>query len=111
MIDGKKDLIARLNDMARRAMGISCKLVQTIGISSLPADVQSRIREKVEKFDQFTEANNPHGERDLGSFEQDGHRVLWKIEYYDRNLEYGSDDPSDPSKTRRVLVIMLAEEY
>ena len=103
--------IAELNDLARTAMGIASVLVQTVGIQALSPQDQSAIREKVETFNEFTPANDPYGERDCGAFEHNGERILWKIDYYDKNLEYGSEDNSDPGQTRRVLTIMLAEEY
>jgi Protein of unknown function (DUF3768) len=65
----------------------------------------------VQSFKDFTEDNDPHGEHDFGSFEYAGERCFWKIDYYDKAMEYGSDDPADPAKTTRVLTIMLAEEY
>jgi hypothetical protein len=37
--------------------------------------------------------------------------IVWKIEYYDRELKSGSPDPADESVTTRVLTVMLAEEY
>ena len=40
-----------------------------------------------------------------------GEQIFWKIDYYDANLEYGSDDPSRPEVTTRVLTIMFAREY
>lgn len=103
--------IRELNDHARRALGVGCRLVQTEGISALPAEDQSKIREKVETFEAFDKGNDPYGEHDFGAFNYDGRKIFWKIDYYDKALEYGSDDPSDPSKTTRVLTIMLAEEY
>ena len=103
--------IAELNDLARTTMGIGCRLIQTAGINALAPAVQSTIREQVETFNAFTKHNDPHGEHDFGSFEVAGQRVFWKFDYYDRDLQYGSEDPADPSQTRRVLTIMLAEEY
>ena len=87
--------------------GRSGPRVQTSGISSLPPEDQSAIREKVETFDAFTPDNDPHGERDFGAFEHNGQRIFWKIDYYDTTLTKGSEDPSDPKQTVRVLTIML----
>ena len=103
--------IARLNDLCRSAMGIAGKLIQTEGVSALPAADQSAIREKVETFKDFSEGNDPYGERDFGAFEHNGQRIFWKIDYYARDLMHGSENPADPQQTVRVLTIMLAHEY
>lgn len=55
--------------------------------------------------------NDPHGEHDFGSFDVDGERLFWKIDYYDPSLSGGSEDPADEAATRRVITIMLALEY
>jgi hypothetical protein len=52
-------------------------------------------------------------EHDFGSFDCEGQRIFWKIDYYDRasfgtGCDMGSDDPTDPAKTLRILTIMLA---
>jgi len=108
--------IRELIDLCRKAMGVAGRVFQTQGISALPPDVQSAIREKVELFDSFTEDNDPHGEHDFGAFDFKGERIFWKIDYYDRasfgtGHDYGSENPADPATTLRVLTIMLAEEY
>ncbi len=107
----KTEKIAQLNDLCRTAMGVAGKLVQTRGICDLPPEEQSAIREKVEIFADFTEDNDPHKERDFGAFEHKGQKIFWKIDYYDRTLTKGSEDPADPKQTCRVLTILLAEEY
>jgi hypothetical protein len=38
--------------------------------------------------------------------------VAWcKIDYYDPSMEFGSEDPSDNTKTCRVMTIGLASDY
>jgi hypothetical protein len=64
--------IAHLNDLARRAMGVACTAVATVGFQSLSASDQSRVRELIETFDAFDEDNDPHGERDFGTIYQLG---------------------------------------
>jgi hypothetical protein len=103
--------IAELNDLFRKAMGVGGRVFQTPGITALPPIDQAAIREKVETFDVFTRNNDPHGEHDFGAFEHDGERIFWKIDYYATDMEHGSEDPSDPTQTVRVLTIMLADEY
>ena len=66
---------------------------------------------KVQTFSDFTEGDDPYGEHDFFAFEFMGSRVLAKIDYYDKAMEYGSEDPADTSKTTRVLTLMLGSEY
>ncbi len=103
--------IRRLNDSLRRSLSGGGKRLLTSGIAALPYEDQAAILGKVIKFDQFNEDNDPHGEHDFGSFEHAGMRIFWEIDYYDLSMEYGSEDPSDPAKTTRVLTVMLADEY
>ena len=62
-------------------------------------------------FSDFDADNDPHKEHDFGSFTLAGRKFFFKLDYYDLAMEFGSEDPADPSKTTRVLTIMLAEEY
>lgn len=110
-MDAKTRRIAELNDLARTAMGVAGKLIQTHGVCALPPEVQSRIREKVETFNDFKPGNDPYGERDFGRIVDKDFDIYWKIDYYDKKLEFGSEAPEDPAQTTRVLTIMLREEY
>lgn len=98
--------IATLNDAARSN---AANYMATRGIMSLDEIVISDIFVAVQNFDKFTEDNDPYGEHDFGSFKVDGNKVFWKIDYYTQDLSSGCD-PLDP-ECRRVLTIMLAEEY
>jgi hypothetical protein len=99
-----------LNDNFRSTF-IGGHVVLTSGVNELPIDVKAKALLMVKTFKDFTTDNDSHGEHDFGSFEVVGNTFYWKIDYYDLDCRYGSDDPSDPEKTTRVLTIMLAEEY
>lgn len=101
--------IARLNDQHRARPGEGW--VMTPGVQALGAQGVVLAVAAVKAFCDFSEDNGPHGERDFGAFEIDGQRLFWKIDYYDLNLAMASPDPADPAVTRRVLTLMLAEEY
>ena len=102
--------IRELNDAFRTTFS-GGRVMLTVGVDSLPSDVKAKVLRSVASFSTFTADNDPRGQHDFGNFEVGGKRFFWKIDYYDRALEFGSDNPSDPAKTTRVLTIMLAEEY
>lgn len=102
--------MTQLNDAFRQSFE-GGRVFQTAGVATLPSDVQAIVLRKVATYSDFDEDNDPWGEHDFGAFDVGGHKFFWKIDYYDANMEYGSEDPADPAKTTRVLTIMLAEEY
>jgi hypothetical protein len=62
-------------------------------------------------YHSFDADNDPHGERDFGDLDHLGAELLWKVDYYDKQLTFASPDPADEAVTIRVLTVMLAEEY
>jgi hypothetical protein len=100
--------IRELNDAFRTTLK-GGRVMLTRGIVGR-ADCNA-IVEAVQRFDNFTDDNDPYGEHDLGGFEAGQDTIIFKLDYYNRNLSAGSEDPSDPSITTRVLTIMLASEY
>jgi len=102
--------IRELNDAFRQGRAYG-RVVVTKGVRAHGEAFATRAHVLVQKFDAFTDDNDPHGEHDFGAFEHGGQRIFWKIDYYDAACEFGSEDPADPAQTTRVLTIMLASEY
>jgi hypothetical protein len=102
--------IRRLNDELRRSLQTGIAVI-TPGVAALGQEAVQRIFRTVSIYDDFCQANDPYGEHDFGSFEANGEKVFFKIDYYDKLLNAHSPDPADPSVTERVITIMLADEY
>ena len=104
------EAIRKLNDEFRKTFRGGRVLV-TQGINALPSADVAEIMKMVSQFNTFEEGDDPYQEHDFGAFDYKGNRIFFKIDYYDTNYEYASEDPADPSKTNRILTVMLAEEY
>ena len=123
----KIDRIRSLNDAARQNPGVACRANMTIGFAALEDHDRQAAVAAILAFDQFHEGNDPHGEHDFGAIyrlhtgewtphrpkdnKMIGETVFWKIDCYDKQLEFGSEAPWDSAQTARVLTIMLANEY
>jgi hypothetical protein len=106
----KTKAIRALNDELRQNFATGTALM-TAGVAALGAETVARIVKTIGVYDDFWHANDPYEEHDFGSFEVDGYTIFFKIDYFDSTLTVHSPDPSDPAVTKRVITIMLAEEY
>jgi hypothetical protein len=113
--------IAKLNDEFRRQAGLALadtrrvpgQCVMTAGIAALGRQAQAEILTRVRHFERFEPGNDPYGEHDFGSISTTaGEQVFWKIDTFaDEAMEYGAEEPDDPTRSFRVLTVMLAAEY
>lgn len=102
--------IRELNDLLR-ATFIGGKVVMTAAVAALDNATRANVLNTARTFNSFTRHNDPYGEHECFFFQVDGERYFAKIDYYDRSMEYGSDDPADPNVTTRVLTIGDAASY
>jgi hypothetical protein len=101
----RAEIIARLNDSLRK----TCEggtVVITRNARGLEGFNAPDLVKALAEYDGFDEDNNPHGERDFGDFALFGADLFFKIDYYDPDLKFGSDDPADSRITHRVITIM-----
>lgn len=108
--DARRAAIARLNDRFRSS-GIGGQIFLTMGVGGLPEGELNEVIGAVRRFDTFTPDNDPYGEHDCASLVVAGHRIIWKIDYYPPEDSSCDPDPVDRTTCKRVMTIMLGEEY
>ena len=108
--DQSSTRVRALNDELRRFRR-GGRIIITPGIQALGDGAVARVLTAVAAFDAFTNDNDPYGEHDCAIVPVNDIQVLFKIDYYDRDLVYHSPDPGDPAVTQRIMVVMLASEY
>lgn len=105
----KSVAIKALNDALRTKPGLGW--LMTRGVQEHGALFISAAVSAVTTFATFNAGDDPYGEHDFGAVTVGGVKLFWKIDYYDHTLAAASPDPADEAVTRRVLTLMLAEEY
>jgi hypothetical protein len=103
--------IAELNDRFRKGDRTLGRHMASVLVNALTSEQQQELTRLVRVFDTFTEGNDPYSEHDFGSVEMEREKYFWKIDYYNLNYEYGSEDPNDPAVTRRVMTILHCSEH
>ena len=117
--------IRRLNDMTRTQPEIAnATWVTTQGVLHLLAGDDDRddavlpaparvaaLRAAIATFSNWSEDNDPYGEHDFGAFDLFDQRLFFKIDYHHPDHDTLAPVPSSIELCRRVLTVMLAEEY
>ena len=118
--------IARLNDAARAGSLPTSRIVFTRALADMLAGVaedpgarqaslmlgQAALRRLINETPNES-GNDPHGERDFGAVEFQGHKIFWKIDVYvnDGTFAWGSEVPWDAQQSFRVVTVMLASDW
>ena len=86
--------IRELNDRLRTT-GRGGMVVITNGVGALGWNSRRHLHGCV-AFTGFNPDNDPWGEHDCAALTVDGHRVIWKIDYYDRSRRSTLPTPPIP---------------
>lgn len=108
--DSRADRIRALNDAFRQTF-VGGTILLTDGVVALPLEQRRPLLAAIRSFTTFDTGNDPYHEHDFGAVDVAGERFFFKIDAYDRAMEAGSPDPTDPAVTSRVMTIMRADEY
>ena len=106
----RAEVIASLNDQLRKT-GVGGTIMITQSVRRLMGFNAEALASALANYNDFDAQNDPHGERDFGDLTLFRTDLLWKIDYYDLDLKFGSDDPADPSVTSRVLTVMTVSDW
>jgi hypothetical protein len=119
------DEIRRLNDLARslpETVNATWTLTRGVvllltGCDDSPCGTAqaverfAQLRGAIAQFKDWPQDDDPYSEHDFGVFVLLGNKLYFKIDYYYPDHDSQAPTPSNAELCRRILTIMLAEEY
>jgi hypothetical protein len=109
LINASTQRIRELNDDLR-IYGRGGETYRTEKIVALPIKLQEELGGRIRAYI-FTRDNDLFQEHDYGFLKFRRRNFVFKIDYLKLESDEPSEDPSDPGKTRRILSLMMADEY
>ena len=109
--------IAKQNDQLRLGLlagmpkDMKAQVLVTPGINAKGPAFVSLCLLSISMFKDFSEDNDPWGDRGFAALTVDDTRIYFKIDLYDEACEYGSEEPANLARTTRVLTLLLPSEY
>ncbi|MDH5727368.1 MAG: DUF3768 domain-containing protein [Gammaproteobacteria bacterium] len=94
--------IAKLNDQLRTTFK-GGRILLSDTVMNLPPELKKMVFLGVTEYREFRQPG--YDTHDFGRFTLRGQSYYWAIQCYHPTLFEPSTDPSDPTKTRRVLLI------
>ena len=110
MNNGSTERTRSLKDGLREHVTENRTLISP-GVAALGPAMVDRIATTLRVYDDFCRGDDIMGGHEFGSFEVEGHRLLFQIDYFDGSLELDPPDLPDRHVTTRVITIMLSDEY
>lgn len=111
----RTEAIARLNDRARLGLDPTVQIVFTstcLATFGGPDSIEVMfVQAQLLAAFRVCSFAEDCPERNFASIMFRDHKVWLKIDCYDRDMQYGSDDPADASVTTRVVTILLPSDY
>lgn len=99
--------IAQLNDRFRQGDRSLGHYQMSRRVLNLPPDKQKELFQLLQNYQTFSPDDQEHN---VGIITLENHQYIWKIDYLDLTLTMLSDEPANPEKTSRVLLIIRADE-
>jgi len=106
------DTIRSLND-AFRSTFKGGQIMLTRSIAQMCPNKRRDLLNAIRKYNDFDRDDEGYefNEHDLAILEFQNVRYMFKIDYYDSTMKYGSENPANTALTTRVMTIMQASEY
>lgn len=110
--------IAEQNDRFRSSLGVLSaipgRIVLTASVAALDAAQQLLILNLLKTYSDFTPDSDPYETHEFGILEvpvgDEITKIYWRIDLYDADYRYGSEEPDNTDVTRRVLTLMMSHD-